>query len=689
MAERREIELDGLKLPVFSLNTVIVGSGAAGLACAVRLFREMADAGERHPERQIALVTRGVGAGTSCNAGSDKQTYYKLGTHGSVADTPLDFAQTLMAGGCMHGDVALAEAENSLRCFHHLVDLGVPFPHNEGGGFVGYKTDLDPRQRGTSAGPWTSRFMAQKLLAELKRCGIPIFGDHHLLAVVTDAEGGGRARGLLCADMTRQEADDHGLVLFNCANAVVAGGGPGELYEVSVYPKGQMGPYAALLEAGAAAHNLTESQFGLASLQPRWNLSGTYQQVVPRYYSTDRGGGDVREFLNPWFDSMAALATNVFLKGYQWPFDPEKIAGPGSSLIDVLVQNEMMNRGRRVFMDFRENPRATEGLEEFRIDALGKEAVSYLVKSGAAQATPIERLAHMNQPSIDLYREMGVDLRKEPLEIGVCNQHCNGGFAVDWWWESSVPHLFVVGELAGTHGVKRPGGSALNSGQVGALRAAQRIAHVYYEHDMAAADFSRLARGTVARLRAQIERVKQAAPSALDCRTAGKEIQRRMSESAGMVRSVAGVGDALGAARAQWRMIREAGLRQNGGGYLAALEVREMALAQLAFLKAIGALLARRSGSRGSHLVLEPSGALPHPDLGGEWRFLPENAALRREILEITYDAGTDAFATRVAQPRPVPAGEFWFENTWAEFRDGAVFRRDRSDRPRPYEAGP
>ena len=68
----------------------------------------------------------------------------------------VDFARTLTAGGCCHGDVALVEGANSLRGFYHLVELGVPFPHNERGGFVGYKTDHDPRQRATSAGPKTS-----------------------------------------------------------------------------------------------------------------------------------------------------------------------------------------------------------------------------------------------------------------------------------------------------------------------------------------------------------------------------------------------------------------------------------------------------------------------------------------------------------------------------------------------------
>ena len=682
--ERQQVELAGLSIPVYSFNTVVVGSGAAGLNCAARLCREMEECGDRDAAARVAVVTEGLGLGTSHNAGSDKQTYYKLGTDEATPDTALELARTLTAGGCMHGDVAMAEAVNSLRCFHHLVDVGVPFPHTASGGFVGYKTDFDPCQRATSAGPWTSRFMVRKLLADLRRLGVRVFERHYLLAVITGGQGG-PACGLLCGDMGREDEEGGGLALFNCRNVVVAGGGPGELYEVSVYPKGQMGPYAALLEAGAVAHNLTELQFGLASLEPRWNLSGTYQQVIPRYYSTDAAGGDVREFLNPWFGSMAELATSVFLKGYQWPFDPDKV--PGSSLVDVLVQHEMMDNGRRVFMDFTRDPVATDGLDDLRLDALGDEAKQYLEMSGALQATPIERLAQMNQPSIDLYREMGVDLWKEPLEVGVCCQHCNGGFTVDRWWESTVPHLFVIGELAGTHGVKRPGGSALNSGQVGGLRAAQRIAHVYHEAERPPDEFRKLAAKAVARFGEKAARLREAGVAALDCAGLRRAMQHRMSAHAGMARSAEGVQEALEAARTEWRAMLQDGLRQEGSGWLEAQRTRELALAGLAFLEAAQALIERGGGSRGSHLILDPSGRLPHPDLGAAWRFRPENVALRGEILTVAYDAARDAFHVETTTPRAIPEDAAWFENAWAEFREGAVFRSKPSDAPRPYAA--
>ena len=52
-----------------------------------------------------------------------------------------------------------------------------------------------------------------------------------------------------------------------------------------------MGAIGLALDAGAIAQNLPESQHGLASIRHRWNVSGTYMQVVPRVISTTPDGG--------------------------------------------------------------------------------------------------------------------------------------------------------------------------------------------------------------------------------------------------------------------------------------------------------------------------------------------------------------------------------------------------------------
>src|SRR6185436_18666703 len=142
---------------------------------------------------------------------------------------------------------------------------------------------------------------------------------------------------------------------------------------------------------------------------------------------------------------------------------------------DLAVFREM-SAGRKVFMDFRRNPMAVPGDLEFDVSRLDEDVHHYLARSGALLPTPIERLRHMNPLSIELYRRYKLDVTGAPLECSLNNQHMNGGIAVDNWARTSLPGCYAIGESAGTHGVTRPGGSALNAGQVFGTRCAEHIA---------------------------------------------------------------------------------------------------------------------------------------------------------------------------------------------------------------------
>jgi len=173
-----QTKIKDLDLEVYNLNTVVVGSGASGFNAADRLHN--------YGQKDIAIVTEGINQGTSRNTGSDKQTYYKLTLAGKENDSVLEMAKTFYAGGSMDGDIALIEASLSAQSFYHLVDIGVPFPHNRYGEFVGYKTDHDPRQRATSAGPLTSKLMTENLEEEVKNKNIKIFDGYQVIWVLTD-----------------------------------------------------------------------------------------------------------------------------------------------------------------------------------------------------------------------------------------------------------------------------------------------------------------------------------------------------------------------------------------------------------------------------------------------------------------------------------------------------------------------
>lgn len=78
----------------------------------------------------------------------------------------------------------------SLRAFYHLVDIGVPFPFNKSGEYVGYKTDHDPLKRGISAGPLTSKYRPNVWNAKAEERGIPFFDGYQAVRLLTEEKDG-------------------------------------------------------------------------------------------------------------------------------------------------------------------------------------------------------------------------------------------------------------------------------------------------------------------------------------------------------------------------------------------------------------------------------------------------------------------------------------------------------------------
>lgn len=618
------------------VHTLVIGSGASGLAAALRLHAEGV--------KKILIVTEGLKRGTSINTGSDKQTYYKLGVYGSEPDAPGLMAASYFENGACHGDVALVESALSLRCFMNLVNLGVPFPHDHLGQYIGYKTDHDPRRRATSCGPYTSREMCLALIRAVKGAGIPVMEKCTAAELIVRR---GRACGAVIFDNEKKKFET---VLAE--NTVFAVGGPGGLYAGSVYPCGHTGAIGLALEKGVMAQGLPESQFGLASIKFRWNVSGTYMQVLPRFISTAPDGSDEREFLRDHFKDDGILNSMVFLKGYQWPFDVRKVSD-GSSVIDLLVHKEISGKGRRVFLDFRSDPANLD------FSALSNEAREYLERSGALSGTPLERLLKMNPGAVSLYRDHNIDLSREPLEIAVCAQHNNGGLAGNIWYESvNTSRLFPVGEVNGSHGVARPGGSALNAGQVGAFRAAEFIAGAEDGDLMNEASAVKLAEKTIMRL-------KKFLSGSRVWLADRRELQARMTRAAGHLRNRGLLAEELKKAKKLYRAIEREGYPASAGEN--GLINRQLAFACIAYISAILFQVEAGVGSRGSAAVLDENGNM-----------IPEDPAFRNKVLETFFD-GRD-FVHRFVDCRPVPDLDGWFETVWADFRNKNIYREKFAD---------
>lgn len=630
---------------VYSCNTAVVGSGAAGFNAADRLWKL--------GQHDIALVTENRVSGTSRNTGSDKQTYYKLTLSGGDPDSVREMAETLFAGRCVDGDIALCEAALSTQCFLKLVELGVPFPRNRYGEYIGYKTDHDPRRRATSVGPYTSKQMTECLERSVMEEGVPVLDKLQVIKVLVQNE---TVCGLLCMDVNAEKASER-FALIRCKNIIYATGGPAGMYADSVYPLSQFGATGLALEAGVKGKNLTEWQYGLASVHPRWNVSGTYMQVLPRVYSTAADGSDEREFLMDFFTDAQDMLSKLFLKGYQWPFDVRKVAD-GSSIIDILVYLESC-KGRRVYLDYRKNP--VNG--DFDYAKLLPEAREYLERAGACFGTPIERLAHMNQPAIDFYQDKGVDLHTEPLEIALCAQHNNGGLSIDCWWQTNVHGFFAVGEVAASHGVYRPGGTALNAGQVGSTRAAQYIAARCQGE--APAFFEGVA---AAALKEMGDLSEQIWSDDGNVRALWQQAAENMSRCGAAIRDTEAIEAYVTQVEKQLAEFAEIVSVSNRAQLSMAYRLRDMLMSQRAYLRAMMDYTAHQGKSRGSALYTDMrEGTKPYDSLPDSFTFaLDENE--HPLVQELWFENGTCRSEWRAV--RPIPEDDDFFENVWRSYRE-------------------
>ncbi|SCB57010.1 Succinate dehydrogenase/fumarate reductase, flavoprotein subunit [Rhizobium aethiopicum] len=661
-----KVWLASIETPIYRAGCVVVGSGAAGLRAAVEMKRRGVDA---------VIVSQSAWGGTSACSGSDKQTLHTANT-ADQGDNYRAMARAIRSGGAMDEDTAYVEAVGSSRMMASLQFLGLPLPQDPLGGTLRYQTDHDEVGRATSCGPRTSRLMVKVLAEEAIRLGVPFYNQTTAVKMLTEGEGAERhvAGMLVMRAGDRTEENPLGIALFVSDVIVLAAGGPGELYRDSVYPNGCFGSLGLALEAGLELVNLTESQFGIGTRREGfpWNLSGTYVQAIPHIYSVD-GEGAEHHFLAEYYRSTQELASNIFRKGYQWPFHATRMLDFGSSLVDLAIYRETV-AGRRVFMDFNRNPLPVPGDLPFDLERLDEDVRLYLGKAGAGQETPIDRLKHMNPLAIELYRRYKIDIAEEPLEFAVNNQHMNGGIMVDTWGRTNLGGCYAVGEAAGTHGVTRPGGAALNAGQVFGTRVAEHIGGGGGAKRAAAGGVPAAAEAGIANLLSALR-----TESSLTVKAVRSAVQARMSEKAGIICDQGSVRQALIEARELNMQIRANGLAYGRAAEaVRAVQWRHMALASEAVLSALDFFIGQGGGSRGARAICDPSGELlPLASAGPlqAYRFRKESDAHREEQIVIRLEGDEIRLSTRPNRNLDESARSF-FERDWPAWLTGCIYDR-------------
>lgn len=656
--------INGLAVPVYHYQAVVIGTGAAGLRAAVELKRRNV---------HVLLASAGLYMGTSACSGSDKQTLFTAASEKN-GDNFIELAHALSAGGGMDLDLAYVEAVGSRHTLTGLQYLGLQLPQDRYGAVLRYQTDHDEAGRATSCGPRTSRLMVNVLLEETQRLNIPLLsGATALRLLCPTVHDTRRCRGVIVST-TSTQYNPYRLAIISTPYLVLATGGPGDMYRDSVYPHKCYGSLGLALEAGINLTNIMESQFGIGTSRNTfpWNLSGTYVQVMPYIYSLDTQGREYN-FLPEYYRSGGDLASNIFRKGYQWPFHASRTLNYGSSLIDLAIAREVQY-GRKVYMDFTRNPQVLPGDDAFCFSRLEHDVQHYLQQNTCNAALPIQRLRQMNPLAIELYKMHGYDLNSTPLEFSVNNQHMNGGIAVDIWGESNLKGCFALGEVAGTHGVTRPGGAALNSGQVFAVRLADKIAHDL----LIPSQFTDLYVDYTDDIQHLINFVDLSLQGdGMPLQEIKRLIQNRMSDEAGFLVSASHIDHTQRAASQLLDTVLRNGIKITTHSQITELIIwRHFALLSGAILTMLNDYIKNGGGSRGARIIFDIHGdSVPcgrHQPFN-EWRFRNERLADRQNKYFIRWNG--QQFISNYRNTRQ--GDDFFqgsFEKQWNSYLNGDIY---------------
>ncbi|MDP4026161.1 FAD-binding protein [Methylobacterium sp. NEAU 140] len=529
------------------MRTDVVVVGGGGAASRAALSARQAGA-EVHLVAKAPLKT----GGSTVHGASEIMSMGAAGYGDRRDSAEIHFEDTMRAGrGFIDPKLVRVLAEDATARIRDLVDLGVPFdrlaaPNEEQS--TDYKlirSDFGTYGRAMGVSGKTGLAFVDAIGNELVRLGVQVDAPVMLVDIVRDDAG--EVAGVIGYDPGRQA-----LIHYEAAAVVLGTGGIHGAYEAQVSTAEMTGDGQAIcLRHGAELVNLEFHQFGPALIHPYVQLFSKSCFVLHPRITNELGEEFLARYLPPGVTVEEVYEEKVF------PFTTTNV----SRYLDVAIAAEI-NAGRGsphggVYFSFAHVP-------EERIDAVIPNTARWM-------------------------RERGLDVRTDQFEVGIAFQCMNGGVRmVNEDAESTIPGLFVVGELAGgVRGPDRPGGNSLAEGQVFGHRAGT-----------AAARRARARRpgppATLAASLAFLAGKLSASNRTIDLDAVEAAIRRAMQRYCLVEKDEAGLGEALKAIRGAKAELEEAPLTVET--LLRGLGLRNMAGASEAVLRACQERRETRSG---------------------------------------------------------------------------------------------
>ncbi len=397
-------------------DVLIIGSGAAGLACALSLADKMS----------VALLSK-----TGIKSGS---TWWAQGGIAAVLDdadsVEAHVQDTLVAGaGLCHQERVRQIVERGRDSIDWLLDKGVEFTRIEGESDFLHLT----REGGHShrriihhqdrTGQAVSHSLSDRVL---EHANIELFENRIAIDLVTQADKGSakiRCNGAYALDLESKEVSLH-----QARVVILATGGASKVYLYSTSPEGASGDGIAMAwRAGCRVANMEFNQFHPTCL---------YHSQARSFLLTEalRGEGAVlltpggKRFM-PDFDERAELA----------PRD----------VVARAIDHEMKRLG----------------LDYVHLDISHR---------------PAEFVRSHFPTIYENCLALGIDITSDPIPVVPAAHYTCGGVVVNGHGETDLQNLFAIGETAftGMHGANRMASNSLLECIVYAQLAAEQVSRV-------------------------------------------------------------------------------------------------------------------------------------------------------------------------------------------------------------------
>ena len=464
---------------IIKSDVLIIGSGGAGCRAAIEVSNE---------GKEALIVSKGLSFRSGCTGMAEGGYNAALGLV-DPEDTIEAHIKDTLKGGAYLNDPKLVDilVNESPKRLSDLEEYGALFDRQESGELNQRPFGGQTYRRTCFQGDRTGHEIMTALKEEILKRNIKTMDEVMITQLILDPAESFMPKviGAVGLDLKTSET-----IFFQAKAVILASGGAGQLYPVSSNTTQKNGDGLAIAwNAGADLIDMEEVQFHPTGMVYPDSRKGVLVTEAVRAEGGKLINSEGERFMGRYDDRMELATRDVVAR----------------SIYNEIMEGRGTEHGG-VYLD---------------VTHLDGELIE-------------EKLETM----LEQFLDVGVDIRKEPMEVAPTAHHHMGGLRINPDASTNVENLFGAGEVCGgVHGANRLGGNALADTQVfgkiagSSAASATDIAEFRYNNEAVEEEENRIK-----------SLIKEGSINPLDMK---KEIQNLMWEKVSIVRNEQNLKSAL------------------------------------------------------------------------------------------------------------------------------------------------